>query len=166
MRRLYFMLPNVDVCKSVVAELEAEGIPERHLHVIAGHSVALKDLPEASLIQKSEFAHGIEKGIGVGGAAGLLGGLLAVTFPPAGLVLGGEALLAMLAAGASFGGLVSGLVAKDIPNKELEAFQDGLDYGKVLLLVDVPKAEMDKWTALIREHHPEAEIGVAKLPKK
>ena len=166
MRRLYCMLPNADVCKAVVAELEAAGIPERHLHAIAGHSVELQDLPKASLIQKSEFARGIEKGIGIGGAAGLLGGLLAVTFPPAGLVLGGEALLTMLAAGAGFGGLVSAMVAKDIPNHELESFQDGLDYGKILLLVDVPKSEMDKWSGLIREHHPGAEIGVAKLPRQ
>jgi hypothetical protein len=164
MRRLYCMLPDVETCSAVVGELEAEGIPERHLHVIASDAVPLKGLPEASIIQKSEFASGIEKGIGLGGAAGLLGGILAVAFPPAGLVVGGQALLLMAAAGAGFGGIVSGLVAKDIPNHKLKAYEEDLYHGRVLLLVDVPKREVDKWSDLIRQHHPEAEIGGSEIP--
>lgn len=165
MRRLYFMLPDVDTCRSVVTELREQGVPERHLHVIASDWVPHEDLPEASMIQSSEFAHGIERGLGIGGVAGLLGGLLAVTFPPAGVILGGEAILAVALGGAGLGAIVSGMVAKDIPKHELADFEADIARGKVLLLVDVPKREIEQWQDLIKQHHPEAEIKVTKLPK-
>jgi hypothetical protein len=41
------------------------------LHVIAGLGHALKDLPDASIWQRTEVIRGIEWGGGLGGAAGL-----------------------------------------------------------------------------------------------
>ncbi|MDJ0806466.1 MAG: DUF1269 domain-containing protein, partial [Gammaproteobacteria bacterium] len=82
MRRLYFLTPNVGSCQAIVNELKETGVPQRHLHVIAGIEQALEDLPEAGILQKTELKHGIELGAGLGGTAGVLGGLLAMTFPP------------------------------------------------------------------------------------
>ena len=159
------MLPDADVCYSVVEELKDAKIPERHMHAIADAEQSLEGLPKASKLQKSELLHGLEAGIGVGGAAGLLGGLLTVTFPPAGLALGGGAVLATTLAGAGFGALVSGLVANDIPNHELEAFEDEIYEGKILLMVDVPRKKTDMFINMIRDHYPEAEIGIAEPAK-
>ncbi len=93
--------------------------------------------------------------------AGLLGGLLAVTFPPAGILLAGEAiLLGTTLAGAGFGAVVSALVAGDIPNHELEHFQDRIALGEILLLLDIPTPHVEMMMRLIKSHHPEAEIGV------
>jgi hypothetical protein len=164
--RLYFMLPNVAVCSSVVEELKAEKIPERHMHAIASAALSLDGLPEASMLQKSEFVHGVEKGVSLGGVAGLLGGLLTITFPPAGLALGGAAVAATTLAGAGFGALVSGLLATDIPNHEVEAFEEGIKAGGVLLMVDVPKKKADRYIELIKAHHPVVEIGVSEPPEK
>jgi hypothetical protein len=165
MKRLYFMLPDTESCKKVVAELRNAGVPERHLHVVASLAVTLDDLPEATLLQTSEFTHGIEKGIALGGAAGLLGGLLVVAFPPAGLVVGGAALLtAVTAGGAGFGALAMGLISKDIHSKKLAAFERDIANGRILLIVDVPKEDVEQWKQLIIEHHPEAEIGVTAAP--
>ena len=165
MKRLYFMLPDTESCKNVVAELKNAGIPERHLHVVASLAVPLEDLPEANLLHKTELAHGIERGIALGGAAGLLGGMLVVTFPPAGLVVGGAALLtAVTAGGAGFGALAMGLISKDIHSKKLAAFERDIAHGRILLIVDVPKKDVEQWKQLIIEHHPEAEIGVTATP--
>jgi hypothetical protein len=166
MKRLYFMLPDNDTCKKVVEELENAGIPQRHLHAIASLTVSLEGLPEASVIQKSELAHGIEKGVALGGAGGLLGGLLAVAFPPAGLVIGGGALLMTAAAGAGFGALVTGLISKDLHNRKFDAFEEDLSHGKILLLVDVPKKETEDYKKLILGHHPDADISVTDVPGK
>lgn len=159
-RRLYFLVPDAVMCKAIVEELRSLGIKESHTHVIASHSVPLEGLHEASILQTTEFKHGIEEGIGVGGVAGLLGGLLAVTFPPAGLVLGGGALVASTLAGAGLGGLVSALISKDIPNRQLTAFQGAIAAGQLLLMVDVPKQRVEEVATLIKSHHPEAEIEV------
>lgn len=163
-KRLYFLLPDVETSKNVVGELSEFGISERHIHVIGNHFTPLEGLHEASFLQKSDFNHGLEYGLGVGGAAGLLGGLLAVTFPPAGLVLGGGAVLATALAGAGAGAVVSALVAKDMPNRELERFQRAIAAGEILMLVDVAKADVDEVLELIRQHHPEADIGFTKPP--
>ncbi len=159
------MLPDADCASGLVAELKGEGIPERHMHVIASTAISLEGLPEASMLQKSEFTYGIEMGLGVGGVAGLLAGVLAVTFPPAGLVLGGAAILGGALAGAGVGALISALVAQDIPNHKLKAFEQGITEGKILLLLDVPKERIDEFIDMITRHHPEAEIGISQTPK-
>jgi hypothetical protein len=89
MKRLYFVLPDKESCKNVVAQLRDAGIPNKRLHVVARLAVPLDDLPEASLTQRTELVHGLERGIALGGTAGLLGGMLVLAFPPAGLLVGG-----------------------------------------------------------------------------
>ncbi len=159
MKRVHALLPTEESCRAVVAELEAAGIPASHLHVIAGLSHELKDLPEASVWQRTELAHGIDWGIGLGGVAGLLGGLLAVAFPPAGIVIGGGALLAGTAAGAGFGALITSLLGSQEHNHQLDAFQRAFSEGKLLLMVDVPRQRLGEVRNTILRHHPEAEIG-------
>lgn len=166
LKRLYFMLPDRESCKRVVAELRDAGIPERRLHVIASVAVPLDDLPEAGLLQRSELVHGLEQGIALGGTAGLLGGMLVLAFPPAGVVVGGaELVAAVVTGGAGVGALALGLISKDIHKKELAVFEDEIAHGRILLLVDVPKEQVQQWKQLILEHHPEAEIGVAALSR-
>lgn len=164
MRRLYFLLPDEESCKTLTRELEEQGIPEGHLHVLASLEHDLNDLPEATVWETTELAHGIELGIGLGGAAGLLGGLLAVAFPPAGLVLGGGAVLASAAAGAGLGGVVSALLGSQEHNHDLDVFQKAIDQGDLLMMVDIPKRQEDAIRALVRKRHPEVRIGAVDSP--
>jgi len=53
-----------------------------------------------------------------------------------------------------------GLISKDIHSDKLAAFERDIARGHILLIVDVPKKDIDQWKQLIIEHHPEAEIGV------
>ncbi len=155
------MLPDVEHCKQLVTELLEFGILEHNINIIANDDIPLGGLHEASALQKTELAHGLEMGLGVGSIAGLLGGLLVITFPPAGLILGGEAvIIATTLAGASFGSIVSALVASDIPNHELENFQGQIMEGYILLILDVPTKSVDLISNLIVTTHPEAEIGI------
>jgi len=56
MRRLYFLLPGIEITHKVTDELLLSHVEERHIHVIAADSAELGDLPEASLLQKSDFS--------------------------------------------------------------------------------------------------------------
>lgn len=163
---MYFMLPDAEICSRVVTEMVAMGISRRHMHAIANMEQSLEGLPKASMLQKSEIVHGIETGLGVGGIAGLLGGLLTITFPPAGLALGGAAVAATALAGAGFGALVSALVATDIPNHHLQAFEEGIDQGQILLLVDVPHRQIGLFIEVIKAHYPSVDVGIAEVPTK
>jgi ABC-type uncharacterized transport system permease subunit len=158
-RRLYFTLPDVEHCKQLVAELRENGLTERHIHVVARSDISLDGLHKASALQKTELAYGLELGAVVGGVAGLLSGLLTITFPPAGIVIGFEVVLVMTVVGTGFGVVLSALIARDIPNHELEDFQVKIAEGQILLILNIPTKKIDEISLLIKASHPEAEIG-------
>ena len=161
MRRLYFLIPSLKLTEIIVNELEQMAVPHKHLHVVASIDKSLDHLPEANVWQKTELAHGLEWGTGVGGSAGLLGGLLAVAFPLGGIVLGGGALLAGAAAGAGLGAAILGLMKGHEHNHQLDDFKPDIEHGHILLMVDIPAREVDSIKSRILEHHPKAHIKVS-----
>jgi hypothetical protein len=160
MRKLCVLMPDQASCRAVVDELKEIGIPEHHLHVVASLAQKLQGLPEADVWQKTELAHGVEWGVGLGGVAGLLGGVLAVSLPPAGLVLGGGALLLCALAGAGLGGVVSALLGSQQHSPWLDEFQREIELGRLLLIVDLPKGQLDAAKQLVVKYHPEAQVRV------
>ena len=58
--------------------------------------------------------------------------------------------------------MVSALVARDIPNHELDSFQAKIAQGEILLILDIATKQVDEFLQLIRNTHPEAQIGVVK----
>jgi len=158
-RRLYFLLPDVDCARELVEDLLLHRVEERRIHLLARRGTPLEDLPEASVAQRTDLIPALERGAAVGGATGALAGLVAITVPPAGLVLGGGAVLAMAALGAGFGAWASSMLGISTPNSQIKQFQDAIEAGKILMMVDVPKSRVDDIERLVRQHHPEAEIG-------
>jgi hypothetical protein len=158
-RRLYFLVPDIVHTRQIVQELLLNHVEERHIHVMAKEGTPLEDLPEAGVLQRSDVVKALERGAGLGGATGLLAGLAAVTFPPAGLVLGGGAVLLTTLAGAGIGAWASALIGASVPNSELQRFEKALQEGQVLMLVDVPANRVGEVTDLIKKHHPEADVA-------
>ncbi len=158
MRRIYFLLPDVEVARKVVDELLLARIDVNHIHVIAKEGTEMMDLPEATLAQKSDLVTALERGITVGGATGLLAGVVAVSFPPAGLVLGGGALLGIALAGTGFGALMSTMIGVSAPNSRHKQFEDAIKEGELLMLVDVPKDRVDEIESLVKQHHSDVNI--------
>jgi len=157
-RRLYFLLPNVARARQAVDELLLARIDDHHIHVLAREGIDLGDLPQASLLQRSDFVHGTEVGLAVGGVTGILAGLVAVAFPPEGLALGGWTVLVCALAGALIGAWLAGMIGTDIPNTQLRDFEAAVEEGHVLMMVDVPKGKVDNVTRMIKLHHPEADM--------
>ncbi len=155
-RRLYFLLPNVKSAKQVFKELLLARVEDRNIFFLAKEGVALSDLPEATMLQKSDEIHGLEVGLVVGGATGALAGVVAMMFPPSGLVMGLGVILALSLIGAIAGVWASGMIASDVPNTHLDKFSKEIEHGKILLMVDVPKHQIEEITDMLREHHPDA----------
>jgi hypothetical protein len=114
------------------------------------------NLPEANLLQESDFVPAVERGLAIGGATGILAGIAAVAIPGAGLALGGGAILGIGLAGAGVGAWISGMIGVSVPSSRLTEFEDSIKQGKLLMMVDVPKARVDDITDLVKLHHPEA----------
>jgi hypothetical protein len=153
------MVPDIDTANTVVDELLLKRVDDHHIHVVAREGTPMGDLPEANLLQKSDFIPAMERGLAVGGITGVLAGIAAVTFPPAGLVLGGGAILGTSLAGAGIGAWISGMIGMDVPNSQIEKFEAAIEKGEVLMMIDIPKTRVEEIEALIQQHHPDADMG-------
>lgn len=151
-RRLYFLLPDMKHARQVFKDLLLARIEERHIHFLAREGKDLGDLPEATLLQKSDAVHGLGVGLLVGGLVGAAAGVVALLFPPSGLVMGLGVILIMALLGSLIGIWASGMIASDVPNTHLERFDKDLKRGKILMMLDVPKDRMDEITHTIGRH--------------
>ena len=158
MRRIYFLVPDLETTKGIVTELILAHIEERRLHIIAKRGTPLEDLPEANLLQKSDFIPAVEQGVAIGGATGILAGLVAIALPATAPVIAGGVLLASSFAGAGIGAWLGGMVGMNVGNRRIKEFENAINAGEFLLLADVPKNRVDEIEMLIKQHLPQVEI--------
>lgn len=155
MKRIYFMLPGIEITKKIVDEMLVERVDEKHIHVLAKRGTKLENLPEAGYMQKTDFMPALEQGVALGGVTGMIAGLVAVALP-GGPVLAGGAILATSLAGAGVGAWLSSMVGSSIGNRQLTQFTDAIEKGEILMMVDVPMNRVEEIESIVLKHHPEA----------
>lgn len=158
LKRLYFLIPDVDTARKIIDEMLLAHIPYEHIHLLARAGTPLEDLPQAGIAQQTDIVPALERGLAVGGTLGALAGLAALAFPPAGVVAAGGAILFGALGGAGFGAWVSAMIGVRLPNSRLERFETALEQGLLLMMIDVPRDRVDEFQENIKAHHPEAEI--------
>lgn len=158
MKRIYFLLPDIETAGEIVNELLLARIEERHIHIIANDRIPLGDLPEAGLTEKTDFIPALEKGMIAGGATGVVASLVALAFPAVGVAVAGGIVLGSGLAGAGLGAWISSMVGISIPNSRLERFHDAVESGQILMLVDVPRARVEEIEGKVKQLHPEASV--------
>ena len=158
MRRIYFLSPDIETTKRIVDDLLLARIEERHIHVVAKRGTELEDLPEANLLQKSDFVPAVERGLALGGSAGALAGLVAIALPPASTVLAGGVLLGSALAGAGVGAWAGSLIGVSTPSSRIKQCEEAIEAGHLLVLADVPKNRVAEIEARIKKHLPEVDI--------
>jgi hypothetical protein len=158
-RRLYFLLPDVVSARRTAADLLLARVEHRHMHVLAKRGTDLAELHEANPLQKTDFVHGAERGIVIGGIGGIALGVLAVLAPPGGAALQWITVLATGIGGALIGAWIGSLAGTGAPNSRLKRYDGEFEAGKVLLMVDVPFARVDEIRNLVHRQHPEASGG-------
>ncbi|HEX9179379.1 MAG TPA: DUF1269 domain-containing protein [Burkholderiales bacterium] len=158
-RRLYFLLPDLLSARALLDELLLARIEERHIKFLARRGTLPKELPEATVWEKTDVVHGAQLGMVIGGIAGAIAGTLAVLFPPEGVTLQLVTVLVSALIGTGLGAWVSSMAAAAVPNSKLKQFHSAVDAGKVLLMVDVPYQRLSDIRDLVLRRHPEATGG-------
>jgi len=156
MRRLCFLVPDVDSAHGVVGDLRGAGITDENIYVVAREGTPLGDLPEAGEIATSDFYPQLERGLAVGGTIGVIGGLLAMR--ALGAVIGGGAVLLFGLIGAGVSGLLSAIAGASFPNSRLAQFEDEIEKGRLLIMVDATDDQRPLVERIVTTRHPEAEI--------
>lgn len=158
-RRLYFVLPDVESARAMLNDLLLARIECRHIHFLSRRDSLPDDLPQASVLQKTDIVHGAQTGVVIGGIVGAVAGALLVFFPPEGATLALMTVLAVAIGGALFGAWASSMVASSVPNSRLKSFERDMENGKVLMMVDVPMRRQQEICETIQRRHPEAAAG-------
>ena len=156
MKRLCFLLPDVGSAHGVVGDLRAVGIDDGRIYVIANGKTPLGDLPEAGLDDTSDFYPQLERGLALGGAIGVIGGLVAMRV--AGAVFGGAAVILFGLIGAGINGIMAGIAGAAFPNSRLTEFESAIEAGHVLVILDLSAEEVPAVTEVVKNRHPEVEL--------
>lgn len=158
-RRLYFVLPDVDTSRKVEDDLLLARIDDRHMHFLGKSGTDLKDLPKVGVMQKSDAIHAIV----IGAFIGCIGGAATVTattmFPEtSGLRIGWAWVLPLAVLGGLVGMWVSGKpFGSSTPHYHGETFTHALEEGHILLMIDLPVDRVEEIRELIKSHYPQAE---------
>lgn len=165
MKRLCFLAPDKGHARQVVDDLKNNGIPETHIYALAKGGVDVEGLPDSGP-EFDDFLPAYKRGLELGGTAGVLVGLAALSFPPSGLVVGGGLVLLTGLWGAGVGGLVTSIVGGSFSNSKLKSFEAAIEKGQILVMVDVPKDDVEKYEAIIKRLDPDVEVSGIEPPAK
>jgi hypothetical protein len=154
--RMYVTLPDLASAKRLADDLLLARVEDRRMHFLARRGTDLGGLHEASYLQKTDTIHGAFVGMVLGGGIGVLVGFGLVKFPPGGLSLELVAVLISALVGAGIGMWLAGMVGLQVPNSRLRGFEEEIEMGRILLILDVPSGRYEELRAIIARTHPEA----------
>lgn len=157
MKRLCFISPDVNHARTAIAALRGMGVADHHLHVLGRHDAAVDQLPDAGP-EANDFLPAYERGLALGGIGGIVSGLLVMSFPPAGITVGGGALLLVTLFGAGLGGLLTGMAGAAFPSSRLSAFEEAIEKGALLVMADVAARDVTAAEEVVRRIDPDIEI--------
>ncbi|MBW7456323.1 general stress protein [Paenibacillus sepulcri] len=123
-----------------IDDLKSQGYSSDDISIVAKNNEVMEEISEETATNaETGFAAGATTGGVVGGVTGLLAGLFLIPIPGIGPILAAgpiAATLTGLAVGAGAGGIVGGLIGLGIPEDEAKEYNDYVDSGKILVMVD------------------------------
>jgi len=136
MKRYIYAFDSIEPARAAVTRLRQSGVDDKCISLIAKSDIQMEQIPDRYLDASTDFVPAVERGVAIGGITGLVAGLIAMVIPPFGIALGGGALLAFTAGGALLGAWSSSLAGASVPDNIRRQFEDEIENGRILLVVD------------------------------
>jgi hypothetical protein len=165
-KRAVGIFPHRRDAEAAIRELSAAGFPMRQVSLIGKNvdpndqfaGLDMSNRPTGNQADEGAKA-GAATGAALGGLGGLLVGLGALAIPGIGPVLAGGTLATALATaatggaiGAAAGGLTGALVGLGIPDDRARLYNDRVNRGDYLVMVDGTEDEIRRAEAILRRH--------------
>lgn len=154
MRRLYYLAPSIDSAKEISRDLHQHGVSDWRFHILCkdDKGVTTHRLHAASALQRTDLVRILERGL----LCGLVTGLL-ILFPAAYLktftleswmLISGFCMLV--------GAWVGGIGGISNSHYVTRRFDEDIERGRYLIMVDVRKQHIPLIKELMQRHHPES----------
>jgi hypothetical protein len=164
-QRIHWLLPELASARRTMTDLLESGIETRHIHFAGRDGLDLSGLHAANVLQTSHVIRAAQTGLVVGGATGMSTGLLvALFFPITGLEPQWEVAALLTVLGGVFGAWSSSMIGISIPSPRLERYENAIEQGQILLMVDVSCAQVQAVTSLLQAAHPRMHSPRAERP--
>lgn len=148
MRHVY-IADSLAIAEDCVVLARGLGLQDVDISVIARSDIELQAIPQELLdATPVDTVPAAGRGLVFGGATGLLFGLIAAGIPTMGVTLAGAALFGVV--GASIGTWSAALMGSAIPNEARREFEDCVEAGKVVIVLDVEEDLLPQADALMR----------------
>ena len=158
-RRIYWLLPSLASARKTMDDLLLARIDESHIHFAGTEATDLSGLHPANVLQTSDLIPSAQLGLVVGGAVGVIAGLVAALFPIVGDTPQWGVVAVLAIVGGAFGAWASSMIGIAAPSSRLKRFEAELAGGQILLMVDVPRSRVEEIEALLLASHPEGRFG-------
>ena len=165
-RTIVGLFDRMDDAQEAVKDLVSNGIAKDDISMVihdqeGRHARALGvDVQEAGE-ETAEEGSNVVKGAGIGaalgGAAGLLVGLGALTIPGIGPIIAAGPLAAAIGGagiGAATGGMVGALTEAGLPDEDARVYEEGVRRGSTLVVVKAPDEITERAAEILNRHHP------------
>lgn len=146
MRHVFSVADLATAAKALSAARQA-GALDDEISLIARSDIEIQSIPDARIDVSSDMVPAAMKGMAGGAATGFIAGLAAMAFPPLGITIAGAALAGM--AGAAVGGWSSALIGSSVENPVRRRFEDEIQAGQILVVIDSPEERIAPITAAI-----------------
>lgn len=162
MQRLYFLSPDLDTTVNIAHELSDLGLTSKEVHVTGRNWLKLKErgVNSATLLQTSDVGHAAVRGLLFGVPLGCALGVVAYYVLGEGFTNMGIAALivGMGIFGGLFGVWTSTMVGVSVHDVKVDKYEDEIEHGAYLMMVDVPNERESSIYSVIHRHHPEVII--------
>lgn len=132
--RHVFSTPDLASAQAAMDAARHVGVDDHDLLLVARADIELDAIPNERKEADTDMLPAAVRGAGYGGASGLLVGLVAFALPPLGVTLAGVAAAGL--AGAMVGCWASALAGASLPDPIRRKFEDEIQRGCILLVVD------------------------------
>jgi uncharacterized membrane protein len=138
----YIIVDDVESATGVLNVLKQLNVCDEDIGVISKDSdIAIAELPQADLSEKSKLPEALKRGALLGSGSGLLAGVVLTAFPTYGITVGGAAILGMAAGGGAIGAWAASLIGISENSELVQQFEDAIDNKKTLILCKLTQTQ-------------------------
>jgi hypothetical protein len=146
--RQVFSTPDLAAATAAIAAARYIGVDDDAISLIARSDIEMDAIPHERLDCSNDMVPAALRGAAMGGAMGVVGGLIAIAIPPIGITIAGAGFMAVI--GAAVGSWSAMLAGSTVPNSVRRTFDAEIEAGRILVIVDDYRTRADEVREAIR----------------